>query len=448
MLRIRSDSSPSNFAQNRQISELGRLILYTSKRLAHCPCEEIEEIIHDVVDRVSTITSSEMAGWFFLSPSGDLIDVFNFSDNCTLLGSTLRDGFRELPWCSAHLNRRRAVVLYDTDDLALDAENDHRSLSHLGIRSIALLPFGSRDTSERLLLLSSTFVNAHWCAEIIDQCTLLESIFFLAYQRKLAQTTAEDNKRIFHQLFKEISAQKTELELNRNRSEGMTLASQLIEFQENERKRLSRELHDDIGQRLSLVASEVALLQHQYSNGPVVFDARLGNLREELDSLCTDLHCLSHSLHSYKLQHLGLRPALKDLCRQMSLSNFQIDLIVDDSEDPGSKEISLCLYRVAQEALNNARRHAQTSSVAITLTKQQHTFYMMIQDVGIGFETSANPRGLGLISMKERLKLVNGLLTVHSILGRGTEIWVAVPDASDQKDKTEYSSVSSCDEAA
>jgi signal transduction histidine kinase len=450
MLRIRPDDSSWNFVHNRQSFELGRLILRTSTRLADCRCEEIEEIIHTAVDSVCSITSAEMTGWFFLSPSGDLTDVFHFSDNCALSDSILSSGLRKLPWCSARLDKGKAVVLCDANDLVPAAGNDYRSLSHLGIRSIAFLPSGSSAANERLLVLSSTFARTYWSSEVIDQCALLESIFFLAYQRKLERSTSERTRSLV--VLEDITGQKTaELELNKSRSEVKTLASQLIELQENERKRLSRELHDDIGQRLSLVASEVALLQRQHSSGPAGLGARLGTLREDLDGLCTDLHCLSHSLHSYKLQHLGLKSALKDLCRQMSQPDFHIDLIVDDSEDPKSKDVSLCLYRVAQEALNNALRHAQTSFVAVTLTKLQHTFYMAIQDLGIGFETSTSPQGLGLISMKERLKLVNGQLILHSILGRGTEIWVAIPDAddtSDHEDDLQYSSISSQDEAA
>jgi PAS domain S-box-containing protein len=555
MLSIRPVDSHWNFVQDQQSFELDRLILHTSKRLADCPCGEIEEIIRAAIDSVCSITSAEMAGWFFLSPSGDLTDVFHFSNNCALPASILRDGLRELPWCSAHLNEGDAVVLCDTNDLVPTAGDDQRSLSHLGIRSIVLLPSGSRAPSERLLVLSSIFTRVHWSSEVVNQCALLENIFFLAYQRKLAQDEAEENEGRFHHLFRtaavgmaiadeedrflltnkffcdiigysddelrlmrysdlsepfikgtpalrskrlhkaltsgyqreqmllrkngnllsaritvtllerpasertlslimveDITGQKTtELELNRSRSEVKTLASQLIELQENERKRLSRELHDDIGQRLSLATSEVALLQRLHSSGPAGLADRLGTLREDLDSLCTDLHCLSHSLHSYKLQHLGLKPALKDLCRRMSQPDFHVDLVVDDSEDPRSKEISLCLYRVAQEALNNAQRHAQTSFVAVTLTRLQHTFYMAIQDLGIGFETSVSPQGLGLISMKERLKLVNGQLILHSIPGRGTEIWVAVPDAEDapdHRDASLYSSISAQGEAA
>ena len=132
----------------------------------------------------------------------------------------------------------------------------------------------------------------------------------------------------------------------------------------------------------------------------------------------------------------------------MSQSGLQVDLIIDGSE-PRSKEVSLCLYRIAQEGLNNAQRHAQTLSVAVTLTKLDQMFYMAIQDSGVGFETSAKPQGLGLISMRERLKLVNGQLILHSIPGRGTEIWVAIPDAENsERNNLEFTSIGSEGEAA
>ena len=153
MLRIRPDDSPWNFVHDRQSFELGRLILRTSKRLADCPCEEIEEIIHAAIGNICNITSAEMAGWFFLSPSGDFTDVFDFSDNCALSASLLSGGLRELPWCSAHVTEGKTVVLTDTNDLVPAAGIDHRSLSHLGIRSIALLPSGFPPGNERLLVL-------------------------------------------------------------------------------------------------------------------------------------------------------------------------------------------------------------------------------------------------------------------------------------------------------
>jgi PAS domain S-box-containing protein len=243
-------------------------------------------------------------------------------------------------------------------------------------------------------------------------------------------TSMEDSLSLV--VIEDITKQKeAEQELSTRRTEIEMLASRLIQAQEAERKRLARELHDDIGQRLSLVASEVALMASQSSDTRTVAATRLDRLRDELDSLCADIHGISHELHSYKLQHLGLKSALRDLCRRLNQSNFRVNLDIDDMEEPASKEVSLCLYRVVQEALNNAFRHAHAMVVAVTITKLHDTFYMSIQDTGIGFDRNASPNGLGLISMTERLKLVKGDLKLDSILGRGTEIWVSVPDLKD-----------------
>ena len=247
------------------------------------------------------------------------------------------------------------------------------------------------------------------------------------WMSSLKRTLLEDSLSLM--IVEDITEQKeAEQELDRRKIEVEMLASQLIQSQEMERKRLARELHDDIGQRLSLVASEVALMASQHTDAGVIAMERLDNLRDELDSLCSDLHCISHDLHSYKLQHLGLKSALKDLCRRLTQSNFRVDLDVDDMDEPASKEVSLCLYRVVQEALNNALRHAHALVVAVTITKIQNMFYMTIQDTGVGFERDISPQGLGLISMTERLKLVKGELKLDSILGHGTEIWVSIPD--------------------
>jgi PAS domain S-box-containing protein len=247
------------------------------------------------------------------------------------------------------------------------------------------------------------------------------------WMSSLKRTLLEDSLSLM--IVEDITEQKeAEEELDRRKIEVEMLASQLIQSQETERKRLARELHDDIGQRLSLVASEVALMASQHTDASLNAMHRLDKLRDELDSLCSDLHGISHDLHSYKLQHLGLKSALKDLCRRLTQSNFRVDLDVDDMDEPASTEVSLCLYRVVQEALNNALRHAHAQVVAVTITKIQNMFYMTIQDTGVGFERDISPQGLGLISMTERLKLVKGELKLDSILGHGTEIWVSIPD--------------------
>jgi len=432
-----------------QSSEIGRLLLDTSSDLAECKSEEIEEIIQQSIVAVSAIEHAEQAGWFSLGESGILTDIFHSPSYSLSLCSALRDGLHRLPWCLGQLNTGKAVLIYDVDDLLPAAKTDQQFLRAAEVRSLALLPSASVSLGRTVLILSSTSAEIEWSEGIVEQCKLLEGIFANAYQRGLAQNESRVCMNCFQRLasigamailngkgqfisvvsVEDLTGQRNrKTELNRRETEVGTLASLLIQSQESERKRLSRELHDDIGQRLSLAASELALLVSQQSINASVSVDRLASLRDELDSLCTDVHEISHDLHSYKLQHLGLKAALKDLSRRVSQPNFRVDLHIDDFEDPTSKDVSLCLYRVAQESLNNALKHARTPTVAVTITKLQNMFYMTIQDSGIGFDSSISSKGLGLVSMSERLKLVNGQFRLHSLPGRGTEIWVAVPD--------------------
>lgn len=229
-------------------------------------------------------------------------------------------------------------------------------------------------------------------------------------------------------------AEGGERELEQRKGEIRELTAQLLRSQEDERKRLSRELHDDIGQRLSLVTSQIASL----SDDPLqplsdICSAQLKHIHEELDILCTDLHEMSHNLHSYKLQHLGLVPAMKAMCRDFGRPSFHVDLHIDEFADAVAEDIALCLYRVAQEALNNALHHANADKVSVIVTKLGTTYYMSIQDTGSGFDTGLAKNGLGLISMSERVKLLNGEFRIHSMKGRGTEIWASIPESFHSK---------------
>lgn len=204
-----------------------------------------------------------------------------------------------------------------------------------------------------------------------------------------------------------------------------SIASQVLQLQENERKRLSRELHDDIGQRLSLVASTVAFLVNQPASDSL--KKKLTALRSDLDHLCSDVHTMSHNLHSFQLEHLGLQEALKDLVSRVGQCGKRVVIDVDDLREPSSREVALCFYRVAQEGLNNAVKHSKASTISLIAATVREQTYMVIQDNGVGFEVRAHVDGLGLISMRERLKLIQGSLRYESIIGRGTELWVSAP---------------------
>jgi len=205
------------------------------------------------------------------------------------------------------------------------------------------------------------------------------------------------------------------------------LTGRLIQAQEQERQRIARELHDDIGQRLSLLMFEIERISRE---APVSSDPQFGSLGtvlERLDELAKDVHQLSHQLHSTKLQHIGLRSALRDLCRQVTTPHGTI--VVQQLEDAPDlpSDIQLCLYRVAQEALNNIAKHSRATRAFVRFAKVGGMARLEVRDTGVGFNASNAGAGLGLASMRERLRIVGGNLLVRSKPGKGTAVVASIP---------------------
>ena len=207
------------------------------------------------------------------------------------------------------------------------------------------------------------------------------------------------------------------------------VSRKLIEAQEQERTRIGRELHDDIGQRLALLAVELQQLQKD----PLIFPRhrnRLVGLHKRASEIAADTQSLSHELHSARLQYLGLAAAIRGFCREFGeQQRVKIDLKIDDLPSPLSAEISLCLFRVLQEALHNSSKHSGALRFEVRLWGTANEIHLTVRDFGKGFdrETAKTSQGIGLISMEERLKLVNGTLSIESQPGSGTTIEARVP---------------------
>jgi signal transduction histidine kinase len=237
-----------------------------------------------------------------------------------------------------------------------------------------------------------------------------------------------NGSRVVLGIVEDITVQKDMLEkLVISQKEVESLASRLILSQEEERRRVARELHDDIGQRLSMATSEAHALEKRLSKNRRNQWKSIDSLAKQLDTLVSDIHGLSHRLHSSQLQHLGIIAALRDLCRQMGRFGLEVELQGDDGLEPIPKDITLCLYRIAQEALTNSLNHSGETRAFLTLSKTADTYSMSVQDTGRGFEIEAVPQGLGLISMRERLKPLHGQLSITSVPGKGTRIVVTIP---------------------
>jgi signal transduction histidine kinase len=211
------------------------------------------------------------------------------------------------------------------------------------------------------------------------------------------------------------------------------VSGKLIEAQEQERRRISRELHDDIGQRLALLAIELAQLQ-QSSSKTAEFPGRIGRLQTQISGIAADVQSLSHGLHSSRLQYLGLAAALRGFCQEFSEQwKVKVDFKTNDLPTPLSPDISLCFFRVLQEALHNAVKHSGVRYFEVRSWGIPEEIHLTISDSGLGFDVEATKasRGLGLISMQERLKLLNGRLLIESQLQHGTTIHAGVPLKSD-----------------
>jgi signal transduction histidine kinase len=213
--------------------------------------------------------------------------------------------------------------------------------------------------------------------------------------------------------------------MRRRRSEQAVsrLTRRIISGSEEERRRIARELHDDIGQRLSLISIQLGVHVNQLLENGGQVSAELGDSVRDVDALVTDVHNLSHQLHSSKLEHLGLRFALKELCQQISERHeLPIEFNIDQGSTRLSQDVSLCFYRVAQEALNNIIKHSGTDKVELILTEERGKLRMQVKDFGSGFKPTDSDAGLGLSTMQERLRIIRGELSIASRPGRGTVI--------------------------
>jgi signal transduction histidine kinase len=203
----------------------------------------------------------------------------------------------------------------------------------------------------------------------------------------------------------------------------------LIEAQEAERTHIARELHDDINQRIAVLAMNLHMLRQELSPSEIGTGERLDDAHEQVRSLAADIQALSHRLHSSRLEYVGLEGAVTGFCRELSeRQNLKIELRVENLPETLTPETSLCLFRVLQEAVHNALKYSGTGECDVSLTGQATDIQLIVRDSGAGFDPdNLKGQGLGLISMRERLRLVKGQLSIESRPQHGTTIRASVP---------------------
>ncbi|MHC4574019.1 MAG: MASE3 domain-containing protein [Planctomycetota bacterium] len=223
---------------------------------------------------------------------------------------------------------------------------------------------------------------------------------------------------------------RAEEELARSRDALSTLAGRLLSVQEEERRRLARELHDDLTQRLAIMAIEMGRLEEQLKSVPGSLAPKLKDIRERLVELSADVHDISRQLHPSIIDDLGLSHAIQSEC--VNFIRREGILIKYEPKDVPSKiprDISVCLFRVVQEGLRNVAKHAKVQEAQVSLVGGDDSITLVIEDSGVGFNPTqpGGKAGLGLASMEERVRLIRGDFSIESEPGQGTVVKVVAP---------------------
>ena len=209
-----------------------------------------------------------------------------------------------------------------------------------------------------------------------------------------------------------------------------SVSRRLIEAHEEERRRIARELHDDINQRLALLEIELEQVETTSLGLSAEANVHLRAFKQRLSEVASDVQAISHRLHSSKLEYLGLASAIRSFCKELSQrQKVEIKFTCDSIARTLPQEISLCLFRVAQEALLNCVKHSGVREFDVDLREVGEQIQLTVSDSGVGFDlaTMANNPGLGLISMHERIRLIKGTISILSEPMKGTRVQAHAP---------------------
>jgi two-component system CheB/CheR fusion protein len=226
----------------------------------------------------------------------------------------------------------------------------------------------------------------------------------------------------------EKALQQTEI-LRHSQEQLRTLTAGLVEAQEEERRRVSQELHDDISQRLAALAIQLEVLHQAHGISPDELHRKLGELQKQMEALSEDLRRTARNLHPFMLTHLGLEPAVRAYCEEFSkLRKIKVRFTVRALPETIPPGVALCVYRVVQEALGNVAKHAGAKRALVSISGVDDILHLAIRDDGCGFDLDqARGKGLGLISMEERVRHLGGAFSISVKPGDGACVEIRIP---------------------
>ncbi len=358
----------------------------------------------------------------------------------TLPGSTLRVliTHEELPAVQDDFrdSKERLLELLGTTMLAWEGELEGQRFTYVSDHAVKMLGYPVADWYEPRFLASHIHTDdLHWVLAAYEKQTRFTEHLDLSFrmsasdgrlvwvQNLISVRPQSDGATKLHGFMIDISERKRAEEALKD------LGGRLIAAQEEERRRVARELHDDFNQRLAVLSLELEQLGERIQKSIGLRDS-VRKLQTQAKEMAAEIHRLSYKLHPAKLDHLGLAPAVKSLCNELTDSG-RLTVEFHQTGFPAAlnSDVTLCIYRIAQESLRNCIKHSGAESARVVLTRTRHAVRLLVSDNGCGFntKTAAMDKGLGFISMRERLYILGGEFNVYSKPLRGTRIEVSVP---------------------
>jgi signal transduction histidine kinase len=392
--------------------EFETLISDTSASLFAAPPEQLDLAVERALDRVRNLFQVDRCALLSVSADQQVVTVrlASYADGVERASPEINLA-QLFPWSARTLLVERAPVRVSTiAELPPEEDIERESWIQMPIRSALTLPIETGGIVGHLIVLNTVHRECEWPDAFVKRLRVLGEMLVGALERQemfAVRKRAEDELR--------------------------DLSQRLIRAHEDERALLARELHDDVTQRLAVLAIDVGRVELAAPGGAQAETMR--TIREGLVRLSEDIHSLAYQLHPSVLEELGLAEALRTECERV-VRRGRVELAVELDALPAvvPKDAALCLFRVAQEALNNTIRHAGARAATVVLRQMDGGLLLAVRDDGVGFdpESPGRRRSLGLASMRERLRLANGTLEIESAPGRGTAVvaWVPVEGGS------------------
>ena len=341
---------------------------------------------------------------------------------------SIREDFRD--------GKELLIELLGTKILAWDGEVEGQRFTYVSEQAAEMLGYPAASWYEPHFLSSHIHADdLSWVLAAYEKQTRIREHFDLTFRM-----WASDGRLVWVQNLISVGAQKegpTKIRgfmidvSERKQAEEVLkdLGGRLIAAQEEERRRVARELHDDFNQRLAVLSVELEQLGQKIEK-PLGLHRDIRRLQAQAQEIAAEIHRLSYRLHPSKLDHLGLAAAVKSLCAEIT-KRGKVKVEFHQSGFPAQldNDITLCVFRIAQEGLRNCEKHSGAESARVVLTKARNAVRLMVSDNGCGFNTNSKlmEKGLGFISMKERLHVVGGEMKFYSKPLHGTRIEVSVP---------------------